>query len=424
MKHAEANGSTAIHFRGNAYRASKQFWHGTQRTVSPGETLERIRPHFKTAGLTRLANITGLDRIGIPTTLAIRPNSPTITTSAGKGFTLDAAMVSGAMEAIEIYHAENVRLPSFRLPYEQLDGDYQVIPVENLPLAKNSLFHVGWPYNWVLGWDIANQNEVAVPTVISDLVLRTRKSRLWELASFQVDSNGLASGNEFLEAVAAGLFEVIERDAATCYSVAERVCRLHSPVVRLDTIEHPMILELLDRCTAADIESVIFDCTVDTDVPVYRAYIYERSARHNLGIFKGYGAHLDPEIAMVRALTEAIQSRLVFIAGSRDDVFRHTASRLKVGDSEEAIRMIEAMPPTVDARVRASQATSTFEEDISRTLEKLERAGLDQVIVFDLTQPGFPVHAVKIIVPGLEGYKSAYYTPGHRAEAFCREKQL
>jgi ribosomal protein S12 methylthiotransferase accessory factor len=370
-----------------------------------------------------LANITGLDRIGIPTVLALRPNSPTITTSTGKGFTIEAAMASAAMEAIEVYHAENVRLPVFQLSYEQLCGIYQVVSIENLPLTKHSMFHPSWPYHWVLGWDIINQHEVAVPLIISDLVFSSSKSRIWNLSSFQVNTNGLASGNVFLEALAAGLYEVIERDAITLYSIAGRIHGHNPPLVRLDTIEHPLVFELLDRCRAADVSAMLFDCQVDTDVPVYQAYIYERSARHHLGIFKGCGAHLDSGIAMIRALTEAIQSRLVFIAGSRDDVFRHTAARAKWGDSTETIQRLEAMQATVDARMRRSQAASTFQEDILATIEKLQHVGINQVIIFDLALPESPISAVKVFVPGLEGYKSADYAPRRRAKEFCKSIQ-
>ena len=411
---------STINFRGKSYNARKEYWYGTQRTVSPQETLERIRPHFKAVGLTRLSNITGLDRIGIPTTLAIRPNSPTLSNSSGKGFTLEAAMVSGAMEAIEMYHAENISLPHFRLPYDQLDGDYEVIPIEHLPLIKHSLFHVSWPYYWVLGWNLLNQREVAVPISVIDMV-RNRKRSL-DIPSFQVSSNGLASGNDFLEAVSSGLFEVIERDAITCQRVAWEGYGLAPPLVRLESIEHPLVLELLDRFKVAQVAPLIFDCTMDTDVPVYMAYIYDRASRH-VGIFRGYGAHLDPEIAMIRALTEAVQSRLVYIAGSRDDFFRHNYMRMKISDSREAIRAIQAMIPTVDARDRKSQATPTFEDDIHMALEKLRRVGLNQVIVFELTQPGFPIRVVKVVVPGLEGYMFDFYTPGHRAKTFCKGKR-
>jgi ribosomal protein S12 methylthiotransferase accessory factor len=412
--------TTAIYYRGQSFRAQKLFWHGTQRTRPPQETIELIRPYFKTAGLTRLANITGLDRIGIPTVIALRPNSPTITTSAGKGFTIEAAMASAAMEAIEIYHAENASMPIFQLPYEKLGGSFQTIPIEDLPLSKHSMFHPSWPYHWVLGWDIINQNEVAVPLIISDLVFPAKTSRIWNLSSFQVSSNGLASGNVFLEAVTSGLFEVIERDAITLNSMAGKLHNQNAPVVRLDTIDHPLVLELLERCRAADISAVLFDCTVDTDVPVYQAFIYERSVRHYLGIFKGSGAHLDAGIAMIRALTEAIQSRLVYIAGSRDDIFRNTAARMKWSDSVETIQWLESMETTVDARVRQSQAAATFQEDIHITIEKLKRVGIHQLVVFDLTLPDSPISAVKVFVPGLEGYKAASYAPGRRAKEFRR----
>lgn len=332
-------------------------------------------------------------------------------------------MASAAMEAIEIYHAENARLSTFQLPYDQLGGSYQVIPVENLPFNKHSMFQPSWPYHWVLGWDILNQNDVAVPLIVSDLVFPASNNRIWNLSSFQVSSNGLASGNVFLEAVAAGLYEVIERDAVTLHSVAGKIHHRRPPVVRLDTIEHPLVLELLERCKEADVCAMFFDCAVDTDVPVYQAYIYERSVRHNAGIFKGSGAHLDAGIAMIRALTEAIQSRLVYIAGSRDDIFRHTAARMKWNDSAEAIQWLENMEESVDARTQRQQVAPTFQEDIHLTIEKLKRVGINQVIVLDLTLPDSPVSAVKVLVPGLEGYKYAAYTPGRRAQELCRSIQ-
>ena len=77
----------AIVIDGTAHRAQKGFFHGTQRTAPPETTLENIRRVAPTVGLTRLADVTGLDRIGIPTVVGYRPNSPTLTVSGGKGFT-------------------------------------------------------------------------------------------------------------------------------------------------------------------------------------------------------------------------------------------------------------------------------------------------------------------------------------------------
>ena len=105
---------------GNAeLRAAKTFWLGTHRVSPPGETLERIRPHFRAVGLTRLADITGLDRVGVPVVLGFRPNSPTLSNSSGKGVSVEAATVSAAMEAIELDHAERVSLPALDSSYEE-----------------------------------------------------------------------------------------------------------------------------------------------------------------------------------------------------------------------------------------------------------------------------------------------------------------
>jgi ribosomal protein S12 methylthiotransferase accessory factor len=70
---------------------SKRFLRGTHRIADPGETLARVRPHMASIGVTRLGNITGLDHIGIPVAIAVRPNSRSVAVSQGKGLDLPQA---------------------------------------------------------------------------------------------------------------------------------------------------------------------------------------------------------------------------------------------------------------------------------------------------------------------------------------------
>jgi ribosomal protein S12 methylthiotransferase accessory factor len=84
----------------------KLFKRGTHRIISPDDTLTRIAPRAPQIGITRLGNVTGLDRIGIPVAVAIRPNSRSVSVSQGKGLGLSQALASALMEAIELFHAE------------------------------------------------------------------------------------------------------------------------------------------------------------------------------------------------------------------------------------------------------------------------------------------------------------------------------
>lgn len=409
------NVTPPLRFRDTLHTARKEFWEGTQRVRSPAETLSVIRPYFPEIGLSRLANITGLDRIGIPIVLSIRANGPYLSVDAGKGFSLEAATASAAMECIERYSAETLELEQIQGSYDEVAARHDMIPAERLPLAKHAMFRTSWRLRWSLGWDLIGEREVAAPSLIVGMDGHTNPH---ELNPFQSGSNGLSSGNSLLEALNGGLLELIERDAVACHRYRQESRGIDIPRVRLETVRHAAVRELLDRFAAAAVSVVMFDCTVDTRIPVYMAYVYEQHSRH-IGIYRGYGAHLDPAIAMIRALTEAVQGRLIFIAGSRDDFFRHHYLGLKQHDDLSTVRRLEAIPAEVDARERSSLATPTFEGDVRVILERLRAVGIDQAIVFDLTKPMFSqVSALRIIVPGLEGYMFHFYAPGRRARVF------
>lgn len=413
---------TSINFRSRTYQAAKCYWHGTHRSASPEETLERIRPYFKSVGLTRLGNITHLDCIGIPVTISIRPNSYSIVTSSGKGTTLEAALVSAAMESIELYCAENISIHEIHLPYAKLGGDYDVIKLGNMPLRPNSLFNVNWTEQWYLGWDVVNQIEVACPVQAVSMDYRILSKNFKNIASFDVCSNGLASGNHFLEALSSALFEVIERDAVTCHIEAALRVGYQKPRVLSETIPYPAVQKMLAQLEAVNIVPVLYDCTIDTEVPVYLGHCYDKNECYVPSGY-GYGAHLDPEVAMLRALTEAVQSRAILISGARDDLFRQYYTAIKVNNKTQNQGCESDKSTTIDARLRKSEATSTFEEDINLVLQKLKRVGLDRVIVFDLSPPEWDIAVVRVVVPGLEGYYHKNYLPKHRALAFAKSKK-
>jgi ribosomal protein S12 methylthiotransferase accessory factor len=384
-----------------------------QRAISPEQTLERVRGRFRTIGLTRLANITGLDSIGIPVVLSVRPQAGYLSVDGGKGFSLTAAMASAAMECFERHAGENTPLARFRSSYADLP-DEQRIPLAHLPLSRNSLFSPTLAEEWVLADDLFGGPATAVPTVLVALE-RFRHPRS-SLLPFAFSSNGLNSGNTKAEALIGALYEVIERDATTCTKLSWEV---GTPMRRVDlsTASSPDVAQLVDATRAAGVEVVVLDCTVDTRVPTFTAYLCD-TRNPLMGLYHGYGTHLDPQVAVIRAICEAAQGRLVYIAGSRDDSFGHHRRFRRVYD--EANAALLAVPETVDLSNIADSSGDTFEADGRTLLAGLRAIGITRVLAVDMTHPEIGVDVFRVVVPGLEGYMLQDFTPGKRARAWAR----
>jgi ribosomal protein S12 methylthiotransferase accessory factor len=418
----DAAPAAPIRFRGVEHRAEKRYLGATHRTCAPEETLERIIPLLASAGITRVADVTGLDRIGVPTVQAMRPNAPTLANSSGKGFTRTAATVSAVMEGIELQFAEDFTPredpdghgSGLRATHRELEREGLVCPVEELALTRYSTFGPDTVEDWVIGFDIAGQRPMAVP--YSSVGMRSGYARHRSRFSFQVGSNGLASGNVLLEAVCSGLAEVIERDAVTCTQLRSGGHMELGQLIDVASTGYDSVADLVDRFRRSGVTPLVFDCTVDTEVPTYIAYLLD-DLDPATGAFRGYGAHLHPEVALVRAITEAAQSRAVYIAGSRDDLFALEHRRMRRTGLDRAcdvMRRIDA----AEARPPPPATGTSFEEDCATLIERVRGVGVSQVVVVDLAPPEYPVSVVRVVVPGLEGYAAPWhYAPGRRGRA-------
>ncbi len=376
-----------------AYAARKRVTSGTHRAAPLATTLARARRVAKRIGVTRVADVTGLDTLGIPVVTAIRPDGRSLSTSQGKGTTRDAALASALMESIECWHAERVSLPRVRGTFAALKARGAVDP-RSLPRPRGALDRAH-RWAWVPAWDLARGRAALVPdlAVTLDCVFRA-PPRL------DVSSNGLASGNHLLEAIAHGLCEVIERDAEARWRRARGRRR-----VALDTIDDPVARALLARCKAAGAAVGIWDLTSDVGVPVFGCALVcdpDEPAWRALGTYWGFGCHLDPAIAIVRALTEAAQTRVTYVAGSRDDFFPFDYARAVDERLARAVwhDLHDRRGPWLDLRRVPRRATATFEGDLEVLLGALDRAGARSVLVCDLSRAELGVPVVKVIVPG------------------------
>lgn len=380
--------------------APKRFLAGTHRARPPAETLTRARASMAALGITRLADLTGLDCLGVPVFAAIRPNGRSLSTSQGKGLDADAAAASALMESIETWHAEHLQLPVRRGSPRALRNQLPLVDVRRLPRASEDAIDLGAPIDWVEGWDLMTSSAVWVPkdAVTLDCVVPRDHQ-----PTFDVSSNGLASGNHLLEAIVHGLCEVIERDAEARWREARGQRRLD-----LSTVEDAACRGLIAQVQRAGVHVTVWDLTSDVGLPVYGAAFMEdphEPAWRSLGMYQGFGCHLSPSIALLRALTEAAQTRLTYIAGSRDDFFPEDYARATDPELLEVIWADLTAPAPgvvtrVDFRTARRHDGPSFEADVGTVLDRLEAVGVRSAIVVDLSRPELAIPVVKVLIPG------------------------
>src|SRR5262249_25624217 len=136
---------------------------GTHRATTPDETIARLRPLMSSFGITRVANLTGLDRVGVPVVMVCRPNARSSAVFHGKGIDLVAAKAPGLMEAIETWHAEHLQLPLRLGSWDDLGATHRLVDVGALPRVASSRFEPHLAMLWVEGQDLVGGSPVWIP---------------------------------------------------------------------------------------------------------------------------------------------------------------------------------------------------------------------------------------------------------------------
>jgi YcaO-like protein with predicted kinase domain len=386
---------------------------GSHRAVPPAETVARLRPLLPLMGITRLADVTGLDRIGVPVFQAIRPLSRSVSVSQGKGLDPDAARASALMEAVETWHAERIDRPLRLVRERDLAQATRVIDTGRLPRVAGTEYDPGRLILWLQGQELGSGEPVWVPhePVHTDYTLPQPAGSGFFLAS----TNGLASGNVRAEAVVHAVCELIERDAVGLWFRSEPAARA-ATAVNPDSVDDPACREVLDRCAEAGCAIVIWNVTSDVGVPAFQCLLLdERDPQGHGGL--GSGCHPAREVALLRALTEAVQVRMTYVSGARDDLSAaEYTDGARVQRLRQATRLAAGSRGGIDFQSLRGCAEASFEADLAVIEARLAAAGVGPVVIVDLDRPEIGVAVVRALVPGLEGPDDhPSYTPGARA---------
>ena len=179
------------------------YFKGTHRVIAPEKTIENNKDKLKIAGITRIADITDLDRIGLPIYTAIRPTAEdgAVSIYGGKGISKSHAKASAMMEGFERYSAEKQDSDDTIIStIDEISKKGEYINPESLNLPKDfkkeSLNSM--PLEWSLSHDIISDEDYYVPTnAIYHPYLHNNDCQ----SLFKSHTNGLASGNILDEAI-------------------------------------------------------------------------------------------------------------------------------------------------------------------------------------------------------------------------------
>jgi ribosomal protein S12 methylthiotransferase accessory factor len=422
---------------------------GHHRSVSPEETLSRMLPVLHLAGITRLSDITGLDQTGIPVWSSIVPKSPDVlSVYNGKGATHVGSKVGAIMEAFERHAAFIVDRPLVRGSYHALSAERPTLDprAATLPLRPN--YSSDSTLVWTAANDVNTGEEVLVPADLVWMGLEPAM-RCYAWAS----TTGLSAGITYEEAISQALCEIIERDA---WTIAEFLSRC-LPRSRWEAAQRELgraprdawngegpqpfdddfdrfpeldpnsfegeLRRVYEQYLAAGLTPRVRDITSDTGIPAMIAMVTADAMPEWPQAHAGAGAHPDPRVAIMRALTEAAQSRTVDIQAQREDM-------IPAGEAVPAHMMHAKRPTSVEPRywlihrsgeqrrideVQCPARNEDTLDDIHLMIDRLRSVDLDRVLAVDLTRPETGVRVTRVIVPGAESWAVDHGKIGKRA---------
>ena len=423
---------------------------GGSRVVPPEQTLKLIMSISKKIGVTRLADITYMDKLTIPNYSAVLPGTKDyIWVYSGKGTTKAHAKASALMECIERYCSlpNSMERGFIQGSYDQLSQRYNVLHPDEVVEPINFQYRNYMTMDFLPGFELFSGQSILVP---ASLVLFRYSPTAPAVNPFAFyHTNGLASGNVLEEAVCHSLCEIIERDAISLAELRASAIPFHFirtiantlkakqypvssvitdefmddtsifPDVDIHEIDFDPIKILVRKFERAKIPLIIKDTRSDIAIPTFNASSIEWLT-HDYGyLVEGHGTHPDARIALLRAITEVSQTRAANIQGARDDL-----RKIKYGENNSDDKRTWQFMPSKN-KIQFSQIQTYINrdilQDINMILAQLQQAGLKKAIIVDLTIAEVGIPVVRAIVPGLETFKFTKSIMGWRARSYFRK---
>lgn len=399
---------------GLAHAAAPQHLGSSLRNCTAQATWEVAAPLMQALGISRVTDITRMDRLGLPVHASVRPRGQALCVHAGKGLAAAESRVGALMEALEYAVAEpqrsawvgrSLRVGQLLDAWAGAFGLIDLAPRFGVAAESDRLLHC------VQCEDMAGGAPIWLP---AELVFMPFVDPHGPVL-FGWTSNGLASGNTLAEASLHGLLEVLERDA-----LAMNLPQDHSLWLDADELPAPFA-DMVRAWLQLGVSTAVRYVPNAFGLPCFQAFLAEDSRVQAVDLSEGSGLHLDAGIALSRAVCEAAQSRLTTIHGGRDDVTDFYAT-LDAQGSQRDVRQTQAYRQAFDPTrsIRWAEVPSvpvqgrSIDALLVQLLRDLALRGFGQVLRyrFDCELSGLQV--VKMVVPRCQFVEAPLLRAGRR----------
>ncbi len=331
----------------------------------------------------------------MPVFQAVRPWSRALSVHQGKGFTPEAAQLGALMEAIESCHGEAFAAPGVLCTYTELPSIERAASISDFASDRADAPGEHEDFHWIQSRRLVDDGPLWVPfDVVSLDLTRTGESR------FERGSNGLGAHFNWPAAAVTAILELIERDALRTWLHQGLVARSLSQIDQA-SIPFDWFRCFSERVSAGHADLGVYILPTVIPTPAYLCEIIDPGEAGAAAKVYGAACHPDAESALSKAALEAIQTRLTFIAGARDDIlYRAPASGGAMGFGVPLPSGLHGQTWPGDRLQRAIAP----EESPVGLAQGLARSGFTQTAIVDLTAPDDEVVVVKAVSPGLGAF--------------------
>jgi ribosomal protein S12 methylthiotransferase accessory factor len=276
-------------------------------------------------------------------------------------------------------------------------GHYNYIPVP---------FDPDMEVEWTPVWSLTRQESHYLPTAFCYFSYPHGNSEPFYVG----DSNGNAAGNTFEEAILQGFLELVERDSVALWWYN----RVRRPEIDLEGFGDPYPGRLRETLRRLGREVWAIDLTSDLGIPVFAAMCRKLEGPEEQ-IILGFGAHLDPHLALIRSLTEMNQMLAALLnqpgpgrtSGGVED---ETEEWLRTATVANQPYLLPSGDPARTASAYPRTWTDDLAEDVRVCQRIVEQRGME-MLVLDQTRAEIGLPVAKVIVPGLRHFW-ARFAPG------------